>query len=245
MGRSEVILLNNLRTEFRQCANEKDARVLRQFFKTAPGQYGEGDIFLGIRVPVIRKFVKHYYEQISLRETRCLLNSKFHEERLLGVLILVAKFQKGDDELQRLVYEMYLSCSPRVNNWDLVDLSAGQIVGAYLFARDRSPLHALAESDLLWDRRIAIVSTFYFIRKNEFEDTMDISLKLLHDDHDLIHKAVGWMLREVGKRDQLCEEHFLRKHYRTMPRTMLRYAIERFPEALRQDYLKGRIGAGS
>jgi 3-methyladenine DNA glycosylase AlkD len=221
-------------------ADPEQATILQRFFKTGPGQYGEGDIFIGIRVPVLRKLVREL-QGIPLHEAESLLESPIHEERLFALFLLVKAFSKGDSGKRMHIYEHYLKSIGFINNWDLVDLSAEHIVGAYLFDKDRSPLYLLAASAGLWERRISILSTFHYIKKGEFGDTLELSKRLLMDRHDLIHKAVGWMLREVGKRDLAAEESFLRQHYKAMPRTMLRYAIERFPEAKRQLYLKGEI----
>ena len=224
----------------RKLANKEIAEHSQRFFKTGKGQYGEGDIFLGIRVPVLRKIAKKF-RRISLAEVSKLLESKFHEERLLSILMLVNLFKSGDEDDQELIYELYLDKTKFINNWDIVDISAGNIVGEFLFEKDKAPLYRLVFSENLWERRIAIVATFYFIRNDEFDDTLKIAEILLNDKEDLIHKAVGWMLREVGKRVIEIEEEFLEEHYLKMPRTMLRYAIERFPETRRKMYLKGQI----
>ena len=224
----------------RKLANKKIAEHSQRFFKTGKGQYGEGDIFLGIRVPVLRKIAKKF-RRISLAEVSKLLESKFHEERLLSILMLVNLFKSGDEDDQELIYELYLDKTRFINNWDIVDISAGNIVGEFLFEKDKAPLYRLVFSENLWERRIAIVATFYFIRNDEFDDTLKIAEILFTDKEDLIHKAVGWMLREVGKRVIEIEEEFLEEHYLKMPRTMLRYAIERFPETRRKMYLKGQI----
>jgi len=212
--------------------------LLQRFFKTGPGQYGEGDVFLGIKVPPLRALAKQYRD-IDLSTIGSLLNSKYHEERLFAVLLLMQFYQRGSDKDQAAAYDLYLSNTRRINNWDLVDVSAPHILGHYLQARPRNILHRLACSESLWERRIAILATFHFIRQNDFDDTLRIARTLLHDEHDLMHKAVGWMLREVGKRDLTIEESFLLKHYHDMPRTMLRYAIERFPETRRKEFLNG------
>jgi len=230
-----------LQREFRACADADDAVNLSRFFKTGPGQYGEGDVFLGIRVPVIRKFSKKYASEITLNSVHKLIQSRYHEERLLALLIMVQQFKTSDTAEQKDLYDLYLSSTEYINNWDLVDLSSLHIVGGWLETRNRRPLYRLAESKDLWEKRIAILATFHFIRKNDFVDTMAIAEKLRNDRHDLIHKAVGWMLREVGNRDLATEEEFLGKYYKEMPRTMLRYAIERFPEPLRLAYLKGNV----
>jgi len=226
--------------ELRRFAEPERARIHQSFFKTGRGEYGEGDKFLGIRVPHIRKLVRRF-RGLSLTDTETLLHSRWHEERLFALLILVDSFKRSGGELKENIYHLYMGSTQWINNWDLVDLSAPHIPGGWLYGRDRKPLYGFAESDDLWKKRIAIISTQHFIRKNDFSDTLSISKKLLKDNHDLIHKAVGWMLREVGKRNLETEEKFLRTHYMNMPRTMLRYAIERFPEEKRQKYLKGRI----
>ena len=223
-----------------QLANEQIAEHSQRFFKTGKGEYGEGDIFLGIRVPLLRKLVKKY-RGISITEVRKLLHSKFHEERLLAVLMLVQLFKSGDKSVEKQVYDLYLENTEFINNWDLVDISASHIVGAHLHEKDKAPLYNLVQSKNLWERRISIISTFYFIRQNEFDDTLKLAKILLNDKEDLIHKAVGWMLREVGKREIEFEEEFLQEHYNIMPRTMLRYAIEKFPETSRKMYLRGEV----
>ena len=233
-------MLRKLRRELRFLANPVRARVSQSFFKTGPGEYGEGDRFIGLTVPQLRSLAKQY-RQLSLKEVKVLLRSRIHEERLLALLILVGKFATEDDAGQRRLYETYLRNTQFINNWDLVDSSAEYIVGAFLRERNRSPLLKLARSVSLWERRIAIIATFHFIKRGEFAPTLRIARLLLRDPEDLIHKAVGWMLREVGKRDLPAEEKFLRRYYRQMPRTMLRYAIERLPERQRQCYLKGTI----
>jgi len=221
-------------------ANKEIAEHSQRFFKTGKGEYGESDIFLGIRVPVLRKLVNKY-RGISLEEVSKLLHSKFHEERLLAVLMLVQLFKTGGDEEQKQIYSLYLDNIEFINNWDIVDISAGNIVGAYLYQKDKALLYRLVYADNLWERRISIISTFYFIRQNEFDDTLKIAEILLNDKEDLIQKAVGWMLREVGKREIEIEEEFLQEHYMKMPRTMLRYAIEKFPETRRKMYLRGEV----
>jgi len=229
-------------------ANKEIAEHSQRFFKTGKGEYGESDIFLGIRVPVLRKLVNKY-RGISLEEVSKLLHSKFHEERLLAVLILVHLFknrsgtldESGTYDGQKQIYNLYLDNIEFINNWDIVDISAGNIVGAYLHQKDKALLYRLVKSQNLWERRISIISTFYFIRQNEFDDTLKIAEILLNDKEDLIQKAVGWMLREVGKREIEIEEEFLQEHYMKMPRTMLRYAIEKFPETRRKMYLRGEV----
>ncbi len=218
------------------------ARHSQRFFKTGPGQYGEGDLFLGIRVPKLRELAKEFIDS-PLSEARRLLRSAYHEERLFALLLLVQKFSGGNAARQKTIYEMYLKNTRYINNWDLVDLSAYLIVGSYLADKNRRPLYRLAQSASLWERRIAIISTFHFIKHNQFADTLKIAGLLLADQEDLMHKATGWMLREVGKRDLSAEKEFLKAHYRRMPRTMLRYAIEKFPEEERRKYLKGMIAS--
>ena len=215
------------------------ARVSRSFFKTGPGEYGEGDVFAGLAVPQVRALAKELCD-LPQAETAKLLRSPVHEARLLALLLLVRAYQAGGEAARERVYRLYLKNTRRINSWDLVDVSAEHIVGAYLWTRDRSVLDALAESSLLWERRIAVLATFHFIRRDSFSDTLRIAERLLRDPHDLMHKAVGWMLREVGKRDFAAEAAFLEKHACSMPRTMLRYAIERFPETTRQRYLCAR-----
>ena len=229
--------LNTIQTHLRGLADPVIAKVLQGFFKTAPGQYGAGDIFLGIKVPTLRALVKTY-RGTNPATIAALLQSEFHEERSFALLLLMDFYQRGGAEEKRQAYELYLANTARINNWDLVDVSAPHIVGHYLSDKPRQKLYQLVQSDSLWERRIAIVATFHFIRCNNFDDTLKIAEYLLADTHDLIHKAVGWMLREVGKRDLATEEKFLQQHCRNMPRTMLRYAIERFPEMKRQQYLE-------
>ena len=230
---------SEIKKNLRKIANKEKSRILQGFFKTAPGEYGEGDVFLGITVPVIRKLAKEC-QATPLPEVVQLLKSPIHEERLLALLLLTRAYSGGDESVKKKIYSLYCKYAHYVNSWDLVDLSAPNIVGNYLSNKSRKPLYEFAASPDLWKRRVAIMSTFHFIRRNDFGDTFKISRILLLDEHDLIHKAVGWMLREVGKRDMGAEEKFLQKHYRSMPRTMLRYAIERFPEAKRQRYLSGK-----
>ena len=213
----------------------------QRFFKTGKGEYGEGDVFLGIRIPVLRKCVKEYRET-PLEDTLELLKSPYHEARLLALLMLVTQYSSASILAeQAAIYRAYMGHTQYINNWDLVDSSAGQIVGAYLYPRSRKLLYRFARSKSIWERRISIIATFYFIRKNDFQDTLALAELLLHDKEDLIHKAVGWMLREVGNRDRDTEEGFLAKCYQEMPRTMLRYAIEKLPEKDRLAYLHGKV----
>jgi len=218
-------------------SNPDIAEHALRFFKTGPGEYGEGDRFRGIRVPALRSLARQH-QDVATAEVTALLNSPFHEDRLLALLIMVRKFTRGDAREQARIFDLYGNHTGQVNNWDLVDTSAPYICGPYLFARNRKPLYQWVKSKSLWERRIAIMSTFYFIRQGDFGDTLNVSARLLHDPEDLIHKAVGWMLREVGNKDRATERLFLDQYAADMPRTMLRYAVEKFPESLRKQYLK-------
>lgn len=229
-----------IQSKLRAFASEENARTALWFFKTGPGEYGEGDQFIGVRAPDLRRLAKEL-KDTPIADCLQLLQSPIHEDRSLALLILVHAFTKGDAIAKQKIYEAYLQHTDYINNWDLVDISAPHIVGAYLFDQSRKPLYKLAKSNSLWERRIAIIATQHFIRQKDFDDTLQIAKLLLYDKHDLIQKAVGWMLREIGNRDFAVEEAFLQQHYNTMPRTMLRYAIEKFPEPKRQAYLKGTI----
>lgn len=226
-------LLNNIRKELKGLGNPEKARILSGFFKTGKGDYGEGDVFLGITVPLQRKIAKKYRD-LPFDDLHRLITGKIHEHRLVALFILIEQYKQN----KTACVEFYLGHLDSVNNWDLIDLSAGKILGDYLMHRDKSLLYRFARSESLWERRIAMLSTFAFIRNNQFDDALAIAELLLTDKHDLIHKAVGWMLREIGKRNQAIEEKFLDEHHSIMPRTMLRYAIERFAEEKRLDYLK-------
>jgi 3-methyladenine DNA glycosylase AlkD len=232
--------LKKLKSDLRKYSDKGKAKIPQRFFKTGPGDYAEGDIFLGIKVPILRILAKRY-QNLAFNENLRLLKSRIHEERLLSLLILILKYSKADSTEKEKIYKAYLKYSKYINNWDLVDVTAKHIVGAFLMDKDKAPLYKLASSDSLWERRIAILSTFHFIENNDFADTLKIAEILISDPHDLIHKAVGWMLREVGKKDLDSEEIFLKKYYTAMPRTMLRYALERFPETKRQAYLQGKV----
>jgi 3-methyladenine DNA glycosylase AlkD len=229
--------------ELKRMSDPDKAAILQRFFKTGPGHYGEGDIFIGVMVPQLRQIAKKF-SQLPLEELRVLLYSRIHEERLVALLILIWKYRYGasGNKGKEEIVKFYLDHIKQVNNWDLVDVSAPNIVGVHLLFDDRDDrrqlLYRLARSENVWERRIAIVATLHFIRKGDFYDTLKIAEMLLHDGHDLIHKAVGWMLREVGKRDAAAEEAFLDKHYSIMPRTMLRYAIERLSDGKRLHYQK-------
>ena len=232
--------INKLREKIKRVSNKKHAEAMLWFFKTGKGEYGEGDIFAGIKVPVQRKIAKEFLN-LSFTELKELLKSKVHEERLIVLLILVEKYEKGEEKEKNKIFRFYIDNRKGINNWDLVDLSAPKIIGHYLLNKDKKLLYDLANSENLWDRRIAILATYSFIKSGNFDDALRISDLLLNDKHDLIHKAVGWMLREVGKKNLAVEEIFLQPRYNKMPRTMLRYAIEKFPETKRKKYLEGKI----
>lgn len=232
--------IKKIRSEMAKVKDPERAEIHQRFFKTGPGEYGEGDIFMGIKVPELRRLAKQFKET-SIKDSLVLLQSPIHEERLLALFIFIHIYRKGDSGIKEEVYDLYLANTAFINNWDLVDSSAEHIVGTYLMDRDKGILQKLLKSESLWERRISIMATFHLIKKNNFSSTIDIAEKLLSDKEDLIHKAVGWMLREIGKRDMAVEETFLKKHYKKMPRTMLRYAIEKFPEPRRQEYLKGKV----
>jgi len=224
------------RRRVHEFADKNRAKFLLRFFRTAPGEYGHGDAFLGLRVPDVRKIAREF-RSLARSDVRELLASKWHEERLLALVILTHQFTTGRPSERTSIYRLYLASTGRINNWDLVDVSAAQIVGGYLADRDRRPLYRLAKSKILWERRIAIIATQHFIRRGELDETFAIAGILIDDDHDLIHKAVGWMLREAGKRDRGRLERFLDEAAARMPRTMLRYAIERLPNDLRRKYM--------
>lgn len=238
--RTTVPTLTAIREELYALADPADAIHLQRFFKTAPGEYGAGDKFLGLRVPALRRLVREY-RQLADAHALEMLASSWHEERLLALLLLVDRYHRGDSSRRDAIHRAYLAHTRYINNWDLVDASAEHIVGPHLDARKIELLERLGRSDDIWERRIAIISTFHFIKRDDFGPTLRIARLLLRDSHDLIHKAVGWMLREVGKRDRGAEDAFLKKHYREMPRTMLRYAIERHPEKVRKQYLAGTL----
>ena len=268
-------IVDGLIKELRKMADPGRAKNLQRFFKTGKGEYAEGDLFLGLTVPQSRLLVKKYWQEISMKEAKELLHSQYHEERLIALFILVAKFKKADEAGKpafaascakapkaekatagkptfakatagkQEIFDLYLANTKFINNWDLVDLSAPNIIGSYLYgppshkamAGEAKILFKLARSKSLWERRIAMLATFYFIGKGEPRLALEIAEILVNDSHDLIHKACGWMLREIGKRcGQEIEEEFLQKHYKTMPRTMLRYAIERFDDKKRKFY---------
>jgi len=246
-------MINELKKDVRKFANPKKAKVYQKFFKTGKGEYGEGDIFLGLTAPQSRK-IAIKYKDLSFDDVKKLLQSKIHEERVIALLILVHNFSsfakaasfaevatkaESEDKRKR-IFDFYLKHTKYINNWDLVDLSTDKIVGQYLLDKSKDILFKLARSKSLWERRISIVATYQFIKDGRYQETLKISEMLLKDDHDLIHKAVGWMLREVGKEcSQEVLEKFLKKDYQKMHRTTVRYAIERFPEKLRKEYLNG------
>lgn len=229
--------IDEVRSSLKALGNQERAAVLQRFFKTGPGEYGEGDIFLGIRVPDLRKVAKGVHAVID--DALLLLRSPVHEERLVALLILIRLFSKGEEPARKGIFNAYLKNTVHINSWDLVDLSADKIIGAYLEDKDRSPIYRLAKSKSVWERRMAMMATFHYIKKRDYVDALKVAEKLLSDKEDLIHKATGWMLRELGKRDMAVEEVFLKEHCKVMSRTMLRYAIERFPEMKRRGYLKG------
>jgi len=228
----------SIQKQMQQLADPVYASHNQRFFKTCKGEYGYGDVFIGIRMPGLRKLAKEYIA-LSIADIRKLVKSEIHEERLVGLLILVNQYKQADDKYKNKVYDFYLKHFKYINNWDLVDVTCPHIVGAHLLNRNRKILYSWARSKHLWTKRIAIVSNWWFIRHGDLNDVFKISKILLHDEHDLIHKAVGWMLREAGKKDLKLLEVFLKQHYQEMPRTMPRYSIEKFPERKRQKYLKG------
>ena len=233
-------LVDELQQELQQRIDLKQQAILQHFFKTAPGEYAEGDIFLGIKVPVLRKLAKKY-QKLSLSDIQHLLQNAIHEYRFIALVILIYQYNQANSHHRQEIIYCYLNHTQYINNWDLVDISAPQLLGNYLLHKPREVLYQLATSPQWWERRIAILATFSLIKHHDFADTLKLATILLHDSHDLIHKAVGWMLREISKRDLATTTTFLQQHYQHMPRTMLRYAIEKFPSEARQFYLKKRI----
>lgn len=231
--------LTDLKKDLRQLARPADAKILQRFFKTGPGEYGAGDVFLGIKVPPLRVLAKKY-THLSFADLQKLLNSKIHEERETALMILVLRFRKAGEKEQKQIYQFYLTNLKAVNNWDLVDSSCRFIMGPYLETRDRKVLYRLARSKDLWQKRVAMITTYYFIHQDDYADALKLAKILLHDEHDLIQKAVGWMLREIGDQDLKTELQFLDRHAATMPRTCLRYAIEKLPSKLRLQYMKAK-----
>lgn len=233
-------MLNKLISELEKNSDKEKAEIYQRFFKTGEGEYGEGDVFIGLTMPLQRSIAKKYLN-LSLPKIQELLKSKIHEHRMTGLIILTEKYRKASEQDKENIFGFYLKNTKHINNWDLVDVTCQHIIGDFLLDKDRKILYDLVHSDNLWERRIAIVSAGRFISKNEFEDVLAISEILLNDEHDLIHKAVGWMLREVGKRDEEILRNFLKGNYSRLPRTTLRYAIEKFDEAERKKWLVGNI----
>jgi len=231
-------MLSSLKQDLEKLENPERAKHDSRYFKTGPGEYGEGRISLGIKTSEKRRLAKKYFKEISLEETNNLLRSGISDYQFTALVILIHKYKYGNENEKKEIINSYLTNTKYVNNWDLVDISAYHLLGNHLLEKDKSILYNLANSENLWEKRISIISTFAFIRNNQFKDTLKISEILLNDSHDLIHKAVGWMLREVGKKDLQTEEEFLKKYYKKMPRTMLRYSIEKFPEEKRKFYMK-------
>lgn len=238
-----MTVLDALRSELAAAAEPDRVAGLARYLQILPGGYGEGDRVLGVRVPAQRALAARYWSLVSIDEAAELLRSPWHEERLTALHILVRKFERGDQAEQRRAVDVMLASTEHINNWDLVDSSAPYLLGPWLLDRDSAVLDRLAGSGVVWERRIAIMATYAFIRAGRFDRTFELAQRLLGDDHDLIHKAVGWMLREVGNRDLAAEEEFLSRHYALMPRTMLRYAIEKFPPERRAAYLAGAVRA--
>ena len=236
--------MNVILNDLKRLADSRQRDVLMRFFKTGKGEYGEGDRFLGVKVPQTRAVVKAHWKDCSDADVGRLIASPYHEARLAGLLVLLRRYKaaRGDDERRGRIVDAYLASQPFINNWDLVDLTCYELLGDWFFSRDRTLLHEMARhGETIWVQRISIVTTLQFIRRGDFGTTFELADILLRHPHDLIHKAVGWMLREVGKRNRFVLEDFLKPRYREMPRTMLRYAIEKFPEPLRLQYLKGTI----
>ncbi len=233
--------LESIKRDLEQLADPEKAIILTRFFQAVPGGYGEGDRFMGVKVPDQRKIARKYFRQVSLQETETLLQDPYHECRLTALFILCLQYEKGSEASREEIVQLYLQNLSRVNNWDLVDSSAEKILGPYLINQDKDILFPLAESGDLWKQRVAVMTTFYFIKKGRFDETLKLAKRFLNHEHNLIHKAVGWMLREIGKRDAQVAYDFLSQHYRDMPRTMLRYAIEKFDPQLRQKFLKGDL----
>ncbi len=233
---------NKIIAGLKKISNKERAEIQQRFFKTGPGEYGEGDVFIGVKMPQQRLITKKFINT-PVSDLERLLDSKVHEHRMIALLIGVLQFEKGNEKQQKQIYTFFIKNSKKINNWDLVDVTVPRVIGKYLLNNksEKEILYKFSKSKNLWQKRIAIISTFAFIRNLDFQDTLKISKILLNDKHDLIHKAVGWMLREIGNRNRDVEEKFLKIHYKTMPRTTLRYAIEKFPEKLRKNYLHGKI----
>jgi 3-methyladenine DNA glycosylase AlkD len=236
------IMVEQIKQELAKYVIPEKAEFLPKFFQAHPGGYGEGDIFLGVTVPMQRKVAKMFYRRLSLGELEALLQEPVHEYRFTALAMLVYMYEKAEtEEKRREIVELYLANTDYINNWDLVDASADKILGPYLYDKDRSVLWELAQSGCLWQERISVIATFHFIKQGDFADTLKLAEFFLDHEHDLIHKAVGWMLREIGNLDFQTEFAFLKEHYQRMPRTMLRYAIEKFEPQLRRDFLQGLI----
>ncbi|MCI6161263.1 MAG: DNA alkylation repair protein [Prevotella sp.] len=231
-------ILNTIITELQKYSTEEKRQILPRFFKTGKGEYGEGDKFLGVTVPNIRMVAKQFKDSCSLNDADELMRSEWHDVRMCALLLLIHMLKGADETRKKEVFDFYLSHTGHINNWDLVDVSAPTIVGKYLQDKDRTILYQLAESQSLWENRIAIVSTYSFIKKGDLADTYALAGKMMHHPHDLMHKAMGWMLREAGKIDKSSLAAFLEKHHREMPRTMLRYSIEKFPQEERKHFMK-------
>ena len=229
--------INSLKKELKEASDPKRAEILQRFFKTKKGEYGYGDIFLGIAVPEQRKIIKKY-KHLKLKEITELLQSKIHEHRFCALALLIEKYKKGNEKTKKEVVKIYLENTKYINNWDLVDISAYKIIGHYLYKKPKKILYQLAKSLSLWERRIAIVTTFYFIKNGNNNLTFELAKILLKDKEDLIHKATGWMLREAGKRDEESLNNFLESYSKEMPRTMLRYSIEKFNKKEKNKFLK-------
>jgi len=240
MKNNQNLKANDLIDALSFLRNDEKGSFFQRFFKTGKGEYAEGDIFWGISVPEQREVAKHF-KSISLEELSSVLKSEVHEHRLTASIILVNQFRKGNAEKKEEIFKFYIQHIEHINNWDLVDGTAPTIVGEYLFQKNRELLFQLASDSNLWKQRIAVLATMYFIKKNDFEITFELSKLLLNHPHDLMHKAIGWMLREIGKKNYEVEFEFLAQHYKNMPRTMLRYAIEKFDEPIRQQFLKGTV----
>jgi 3-methyladenine DNA glycosylase AlkD len=234
-------MIEKIENELKKASSKQRADHNVRFFKTGKGQYSEGDLFLGISNPDVYKVANRYRSDIPIQDTMYFLKHRIHEYRLLALDILKYKYKRGDKGQKKEIVEIYLDNIEYVNNWDLVDLSAPHILGDYLLTREKDILYKLAKTEDLWSQRIAIISTLAFIKKQKYQDTLDISQLLLDHQHDLIHKAIGWMLREIWKRDSSVAEEFLKKHYENIPRTTVRYAIERMKETKRQKFLKGNF----
>lgn len=226
----------DVKEALKKVVKKEKVALLQSFFKTGPGEYGEGDVFLGVMVPEQRK-VARAFKDLDLSEVLKLLKTNIHEYRLTAIFILIFQYERGDNQIKKYIFDLYLSNTNFINNWDLIDLSSPKIIGSYLLDKPRDILYKLVKSGSLWERRIAVLATFYFIKNEQFDDSLLIAEMLLKDKQDLIHKAVGWMLREIGKKDELILTSFLDKHYRVMPRTMLRYSIEKFESKKRKYYM--------